>query len=363
MIAILGSLIFLTLINIYVIQKNGVKERITAKILVNHFENSEYRRLAQNKKNYVAKNETLRMIKKQMATLLGRNKKTCHNRDGSNGFCIFNSAGKNGNIYLLGDSITDALAKDFIIKSKMHDFKLIHMSYSGNLFFPNYVKKEKTTNRILMTAEIHENRLQELKNSHKNSYVIISGAYPIYFYGNQASREKGVIKIKERRDYFVEKGTNYINKETMKKNLKIRFKEGIIDLANMNKKIILLYPLPRPLEHISRKIVNLYGKMITGGDENKFKEKLNNSKLNIDYDFFIKRNKKIFQFFDEINHKNIFKIYPHKLFCNTKTINKCLVHDDENIFFFDTMHPSFKGSDMINELIFTEIKRIEEANK
>ena len=64
-------------------------------------------------------------------------------------------------------------------------------------------------------------------------------------------------------------------------------------------------------------------------------------------------------FFDEINHKNVYKIYPHKLFCNIKKNNKCIFHDENSIYFFDKNHPSLKGAEMINELIMKEIKKIE----
>ena len=135
------------------------------------------------------------------------------------------------------------------------------------------------------------------------------------------------------------------------KKLKNHFKKTLIELSNKNKKIILLYPLPEPLENISKAIYKLTFKK---NHENKLK-KLN---LSIKYKYFLERNREIFNLFDEINHKNIYKIYPHKLFCNNQS-NECIFHNKKDILFFDIIHPSLKGAEMINGLIMKEIARAE----
>jgi hypothetical protein len=83
------------------------------------------------------------------------------------------------------------------------------------------------------------------------------------------------------------------------------------------------------------------------------------SKLHTDFKYFLERNREIFELFDEISHNNIYKLYPHKLFCNTSVIGECLTHDEENIFYQDAVHPSVKGAEMINKLIMKKIRKIE----
>jgi hypothetical protein len=56
---------------------------------------------------------------------------------------------------------------------------------------------------------------------------------------------------------------------------------------------------------------------------------------------------------------NIYRVYPHKLFCDTTIKDRCVTHDDKNIFYSDDDHPSIKGSEMINDLIMKEIEKIE----
>ena len=39
--------------------------------------------------------------------------------------------------------------------------------------------------------------------------------------------------------------------------------------------------------------------------------------------------------------------------------DRCVTHDDNNLFYFDDDHPSIKGAEMINDLIMREIEKIE----
>ena len=67
----------------------------------------------------------------------------------------------------------------------------------------------------------------------------------------------------------------------------------------------------------------------------------------------------LFELFDSIEGDNIYRVYPHKLFCDTNVKERCVTHDNKNIFYADDDHPSVKGAEMINDLIMKEIEKIE----
>ena len=77
-----------------------------------------------------------------------------------------------------------------------------------------------------------------------------------------------------------------------------------------------------------------------------------------DYNKFKSRQKSTFDFLNSIKHKNIFRIYPHKLFCNKQITKKCITHDNENIYFADKVHPSIYGSHMITDLILQSLNKL-----
>jgi len=86
---------------------------------------------------------------------------------------------------------------------------------------------------------------------------------------------------------------------------------------------------------------------------------LNLSNLTTSFEVYKKRTKSSFELLDSIKGKNIYRVYPHKLFCDTTIKDRCVTHDDNNIFYADDYHPSLKGAEMINDLIMKEIEKIE----
>ena len=77
------------------------------------------------------------------------------------------------------------------------------------------------------------------------------------------------------------------------------------------------------------------------------------------YEVYKNRTQSSFKLLDSIRGENIYRVYPNKLFCNTIIKNRCVTHDDKNMFYADDDHPSSKGAEMINDLILKEIEKIE----
>ena len=77
------------------------------------------------------------------------------------------------------------------------------------------------------------------------------------------------------------------------------------------------------------------------------------------YSYYKSNSKLTFNLLNSIKGPNIYRVYPHKIFCNTVIQNKCVTHDEEKIFYRDGSHPSSAGAEMINNLILSKIKEIE----
>jgi len=130
----------------------------------------------------------------------------------------------------------------------------------------------------------------------------------------------------------------------------IFFDESFLETINYylekNYKIILIYPIPYLDENVSIEIEKLLDKK----DEIDF--------LNIDFQRFLKESEKIFTLFDNLNHENLHKIYPHKKFCNTQLIGKCVGNTQNEIYFIDKLHLSNEGSKLINVDLIKIIDKI-----
>ena len=82
--------------------------------------------------------------------------------------------------------------------------------------------------------------------------------------------------------------------------------------------------------------------------------------LTTSYDVYKERSASTFELFDSIKSSNIFRVFPHTLFCDKQIKKRCVTHNDIDIFYFDDDHPSAKGSEMIVELIIEQVQNAEE---
>ena len=77
------------------------------------------------------------------------------------------------------------------------------------------------------------------------------------------------------------------------------------------------------------------------------------------YEVFKKRNKTTFEILDNVKSPNIYRVYPHKFFCNLQIKDRCVANDKENIFYHDDDHLSLQGSKYVIDEIMKKIKLIE----
>ena len=80
--------------------------------------------------------------------------------------------------------------------------------------------------------------------------------------------------------------------------------------------------------------------------------------LTTSYEAFKTRNNLSFKVLDSIKNKNIHRVYPHKIFCNSKIKNRCITHDSQNIFYYDYIHLLGKGSTSLVNLIINKLKSL-----
>ena len=101
-------------------------------------------------------------------------------------------------------------------------------------------------------------------------------------------------------------------------------------------------------------------KLLIKINKNIFKNKnLQIEEITTSYEVYKKRTKSSFELLDNVQGKNILRVYPHTLFCNTIVKTRCLTHDDKNVFYSDWNHPSLKGAEIINDLIMKEIEKLD----
>jgi len=198
-----------------------------------------------------------------------------------------------------------------------------------------------------MKYSIHdEKKVKEILSKDINSIVIFGARFPVHISNYLFDNQEGGVEGKEWENKYVSVGKY--------ENIQASFQNEISELSK-NHKIILIYPIPAVGWNAPNKLLNSIPKKVKLIEDYLIPKNY----ITTSYKVYKNRTKSSFELLDFIQGKNIYRVFPHTLFCNTTIKNRCVTHDDKNIFYSDGDHPSLKGAEMINDLIMKEIEKIE----
>ena len=219
-------------------------------------------------------------------------------------FCSFNEK-NNPKVFLVGDSIMASIQEELKNGIVNKNLNFIPMTNAGCDFFDEKffsANMVEANGNLMCNKKLAKNRIKKIEEN-KESTIIL-----------------------------------HINYEKKIKNINlVNFKEKVQKYLNQDYKIILIYPIPQMKKNVSIEV----------------EKDLNNDQfpikiINIDFLEYLEKSKKIFDFYNTMNHKNLYKVYPYKKFCNIYLKNKCVANTQEHLYFIDSTHLSKKGSELIN---------------
>ena len=175
---------------------------------------------------------------------------------------------------------------------------------------------------------------------------------------NNKIQKQREIKIKKYKNSIIIMYLNYKNldEDNIKLNL---FLENVNKYLKLDYNIILIYPTPQFQNNVSASLYELYHKDKKNFLNNILKEE---NYVNLDFEEFRTDVKSVHESFNNLKHKNLYRVFPELIFCNQIMKDKCLGNSSEHIYFVDDSHLSKKGSNMINVDLIKVIDQIYSNN-
>ena len=260
-------------------------------------------------------------------------------------FC-FNKFGDKKNIILLGDSHLRGLEKYFYEYSKQNKYKLSIMNFGGCQYILNMERVNKISKKSWKCTSEFQNKRRSILLNEKKSTIIIGGRLPLIYNETKFDNEEGGFEG-EMRDLLTEKNNFINNKEERQNLISINYKKSINELLEHGHEIILIYPIPEVGWNLPKKLLfNLRTNFIFK-DPDKTKNFMESNNITTSFNVYKKRTKEVFEILDDLKHSNLKRVYPHKMFCNTVILDRCITHDKNSIFYKDAHHLSRFGNDKL----------------
>lgn len=277
---------------------------------------------------------------------------------------FYRKIGNSNNVLLIGDSHSDALIHHFNNELSKQSYNFYKKDTA--LYLQNFIRIKKKTLLLDKTYIENTNEIDKFLEDNKNLIVVWHQRWSIWLFEEFFNDQEGYTEYQSEADRYIDSYIEPINIKT--KTLEQRQKyiiEGIKSSAkNILKKgntLILIYPVPEMGFNVPKLILKDYSTFL-----DKIKTKGKNIDVQIlsgSYEVYKNRNKMIFETLDSIKGPNVYRVYPHKSFCNTVIMNRCVTNNKEHLFYSDEQHLSLEGSKYVVNDIMKVIRQIETDKK
>ena len=219
------------------------------------------------------------------------------------------------------------------------------------MYLKDFNRIQRKNKKIVEEFNFKNNTIHNFLKKNSDLIVILHHRWTYLLTETETSfdNEKG---YKESNRYLEPINIKTSSSEERRKYIKAGLLEQIKDIISQGHKLILVYPVPEMSFNVPQRLHNKY--LFE-------KELFENSTpiLSGSYEVFKKRNSLIFEILDSVKSPNIYRVYPHKLFCNKIFLNRCVANDNNYVFYADDNHLSTKGSKLVVDNIMKEIEKIE----
>ena len=282
--------------------------------------------------------------------------KPCYSRQKD--FCSISNGNSNTTVYAFGDSHFSAMSPQLAsVITLGKKFNYLEINEPGCPFVLNMDRYTLDGNKDEgCTADFQ--RLRNSKIATQPSIILVGGRFPLYLSGLLFDNKEGGVE-EEGNKLFPDGKWKHFRSLSGRK-----FEDEFVDtvklLLEKGHYIVFIYPIPEVGLDVPKFIFNKINKAKESYDISKAQNIMEFEPMTTSYDVYNERVKNTFELFDSINSDNIYRVYPHTLFCDNQIKGRCVTHDKSHIYYFDDDHPRDKGSEMIVELI---MEKVEEAER
>ena len=247
--------------------------------------------------------------------VISQNGLDCDNRSVKQ-TCEFKGDATNQNIVVMGDSSLRTLSTALLEDEIINNFNLLHFGGDDCL----YLVGQKLSDTSCPNKDVAS--MDSFVNEIENSIIIYGGRIPRYLSGtgfdNSFVKEDNDIKVI--------------------KNFEEKLLQTLNFLQNKNK-VILLYPIPEQAWNVPE--LYFYGKFEWGDT------------ISYPSSIWYERVETSNKILDKVSSKNLLKIYPDKIFCDSFLNNQCVAAYKDKIYYQDDDHLSIEGARLLAKEILS----------
>jgi peptidoglycan/LPS O-acetylase OafA/YrhL len=262
------------------------------------------------------------------------------------------TASRTGSIILAGDSHLQIIAPTVrkMALASGFDYASTNMPGCQLLVGTDRLNQKTLEAKQKCTIELQNTRMAFIRSA-PPSYVVLGGRLPLILeesrFNNQEGADEG-----EFLDFIQNPERSLATKAERNAFIAQQYQITVDQILAQGHTAVLLYPIPEVGWHVPNQLQEIIGYSAMN-----VSEKIQKNPVTTSYAVFKDRTKSSYALLDAIQGDNIIRIYPEKLFCNSKNSGRCITHTAKVAFYRDEHHLSDAGAKLLATMIFDEIAK------
>ncbi len=264
--------------------------------------------------------------------LMAINGKRCQNRPIKDA-CVIGERKNKPTWALVGDSHAGNLAYSLDSKLRNMGIAAVHLGIYGCVYSPGFNKLNKQHNCAQKNAAIREYLLKNKFNT-----IIMAGRYTTQLEGKYYDKVSSKIP-----QAYAPVGQHNLTEAQRKNSVKKGYYKAILEQLEAGSRVILIYPVPEAPWNVPERIIRAALRDDTMSTTTLATE---NKKITAN----------VYRVFDSIKHKNLVRIYPIDIFCNTYIKDMCATQIENKFLYMDSNHLSLEGAEILVKEILRKVQ-------
>jgi hypothetical protein len=252
-------------------------------------------------------------------------------------------------VILAGDSHMQAVSHAVYDAFRSRNFSYAQSIWEACPLIAGLDRMNKQTGRkhFYCVSTLNEQRLDFIKNS-PPALVILGGRLPMFMEEDRFDNEEGGDEG-DLEDVLQYAGQPLGTKQERNRAIARAYEGTVEQILQAGHSVVLIYPIPEVGRHVPMALFDRID-----GHYLDARHIVSENPLTTSYEVFKRRVRSSYALLDSIQGKNIYRVYPEKIFCNTEQPGRCMTHDRDHVFYKDDDHLSPEGA----SLLVREIMRV-----
>jgi peptidoglycan/LPS O-acetylase OafA/YrhL len=256
--------------------------------------------------------------------------------------CLLGSLQFEKSFAIVGDSHARALVEELSFAANKHDLAGFDYTYSscpplvgGNSFTQGPAK--------IVCNLLRADFLERMEKAQLPKTLVLHARWASYIEQERLDTKEDGVEAGENITSIKHSSSGSEYFDVLKKS----YTNSIRLMLNNGHRVILIYPVPEMGWHVPKKLSRIYS----------INNHLTQTDASTSYNIFEKRNARVYEALDAIgSHKNLIRIKPENIFCNTILAQRCVAHIGNTPLYHDDNHLSNAGANLIVSEIMKSIQ-------